>query len=77
MLLTLSYNSLLRRPVPEERLGLSQSCLFSCVVIPTARKKGRVLARKRALLMHEIHPKVHFCSNRLSKCELDKGFYVF
>ena len=27
---TLSYNSLLQRPVPEERLGLSQICLFSC-----------------------------------------------
>ena len=27
---TLSYNSLLQRPVPEERLGLSQICLFGC-----------------------------------------------
>ena len=34
---------------------------FMYVVFPTARKKGRVLARKRALLMREIHPKGHFC----------------
>ena len=30
------------------------------LVFPTARKKGRVLARKWALLMREIHPKGHF-----------------
>ena len=41
------------------------------LVFRTAWKKGRVLARKRALLMREIHPKGHFCENRLFKCELD------
>ena len=30
-------------------------------VFPTAWKKGRVPARKKALLMREIHPKGHFC----------------
>ena len=30
MLLMLSYNSLLQRPVPEERLGLLKICLFNC-----------------------------------------------
>ena len=39
-------------------------------------KKDRVLARKRALLMREIHKKGHFRQNRLFKCELDKRFYV-
>ena len=33
----------------------------SNVAFPTALKKGRVLARKGALLMREIHPKGHFC----------------
>ena len=44
----------------EDILEKKYTDLVKNIVFPTAYKKGRVLARKGALLMREIHPKGHF-----------------